>query len=109
MQDMELYRRSDIFEHILASYSPSLRSKGQRKQTLELVHRAIQVGGGMTLVTRVGILSWLAVSHTADKDEEKMMEAVSTQLHQSIDTAAIQSWRASQGKRTNSSARETGN
>lgn len=96
---MELYRRSDIFEHVLASHLSASRSKGQRKQTLELVHRAIQVGGSMTLVTRAGIVSWLGVSPAADKDEEKLVETIRTQLLDHVDEEAMQSWKASLGKK----------
>ena len=57
--DVEVYRRAGVFERVLALYAQPLLRKGLRRMMLGLVWRVVQAGGGLTLVTRVGVLSWL--------------------------------------------------
>lgn len=94
-----MYRRSDIFEHLFALYSAALCSEIHRRQILELLHRAIGLGGGMTLVTRMGLLSWLDIVATVSKNEESMT-ALKRQLYQNVDAAAVRAWKASTVRRS---------
>lgn len=63
-QDLEIYRRASILERVLAwSAAPSLPNR-LRQTVLELVYKASQLDSTNTLVTRVGIISWLDIQCT---------------------------------------------
>ncbi len=56
---MDTYRRCHIFERLLAmSASPSL-PKVCMEKVVALLYRCTYVGGGSTLITRCGLLSWI--------------------------------------------------
>jgi nucleolar pre-ribosomal-associated protein 1 len=89
---MELYRKSNIFERLLTLYSSVLCTSAHRRQILELIYRAINLGSGMTLITRMGIESWFAIKQADDMDRELIM-AIEDQMHDRIDRTAAQQWR----------------
>ncbi|KAK5683849.1 hypothetical protein LTS10_003712 [Elasticomyces elasticus] len=62
--DLEVLRRGDALAKVMALHSSPAanRSKGLKMGILELEYRATCVGGGSdALVTRMGLLGWLAV------------------------------------------------
>lgn len=89
---MELYRRSNVFDRVLALYGSTLCSGTHRRQILELVHRSIEVGGGLMLITRMGIENWLAVERADGKDQD-MVNELENQLHGCIDSSVAQHWK----------------
>jgi Nucleolar pre-ribosomal-associated protein 1 len=89
---MELYRRSSVFDRVLAFCTSVLCSDTHRRQIVELVYRSVQLGGGLTLISRMGIESWFAIEQANGKDQETI-EEVGTWLNDHVDTAAAQQWR----------------
>ncbi len=90
---MELYRRSSAFDRLLALYRSILCSDAHRRQILELVDRSIKIGGGMTLITRIGIENWFAIERADGKDLDIVKE-LANQLHGCVDQAAAEQWKA---------------
>jgi Nucleolar pre-ribosomal-associated protein 1 len=93
---MELYRRSNVFDRMLAFYASVLCSETQGRQILELVYRSIQLGGGMTLTTRMGIENWLAIERV-DGKEQAIIKEIGPLLQEHIDVSAAQDWKLSTG------------
>lgn len=90
--DMELYRRSNVFDRVLALYQSTVCPGKQRKQILELVNRSIEVGGGMTLITRIGMESWIAVEE-ADGKALEVIKRLRDQLLHSTAAAVVNQWK----------------
>jgi hypothetical protein len=59
---------------------------------LELVYHSINLGGGMTLITRMGVESWFAIEQAHGKEQEIIRE-LENQLRDRVDTAAVQHWK----------------
>jgi Nucleolar pre-ribosomal-associated protein 1 len=89
---MEMYRRSNVFDRVLAFYASVLCSETQGRQILELVYRSIQLGGGMTLITRMGIENWFAIEE-ADGKEPAIIKEVGLMLQDHIDVSATEHWK----------------
>ncbi|KAL3439107.1 ribosome 60S biogenesis N-terminal-domain-containing protein [Aspergillus tetrazonus] len=58
-QDMEIYRRANVFERVLSFYDSPGAGFSAKKKILHLVYRSAQVQGSTTLITRAGIISWI--------------------------------------------------
>lgn len=90
---MELYRKTNVFEHMLSLYcSPQLPAKSQHK-ILQIVHRAVQVGGAMTLITRAGILSWIEIQMSSSARDIAVLQALKTAIENSSDFAEVEAWK----------------
>jgi nucleolar pre-ribosomal-associated protein 1 len=91
---MELYRKANVFERILSLYtSPQISAKLQHK-ILQVVYRAVQVGGSMTLVTRTGILSWIDTQIAVTKGQDTgVLLAFKSAIEGSIDRMEMEAWK----------------
>ncbi len=89
---MELYRRSNVFERVLAFYGSKLCSDTHRKQILELVHRSTELGGGLTLITRLGIENWFVIEQ-ADGEYREIIKELGRQLDDCVDASVAQTWK----------------
>ena len=90
---MELYRRANVFERILSLYqSPSLNATVRRK-ILQIIYRAVQVGGSTTLITRAAIISWIQVQVTeVDGEEASLFSALACALYEKSDRDRVNAW-----------------
>lgn len=79
-------------DRVLAFHQSILCSSAQRRQVLELVNRFIELGGGMTLITRTGIESWLAIEQADGKDDD-FVKQLGDQLLDRTDSAAVHQWK----------------
>ena len=92
-QDLEIYRRANVFERILSLYqSPTLNSAARRK-ILHIIYRAAQVGGSTTLITRAAVISWIQIQATeADGKESGLLLALARKLYETSDRERIGPW-----------------
>lgn len=92
-QDMEVYRRANVFERILSLYqSPSLSESAGRK-ILHIVYRAAQVGGSTTLITRAAVMSWIQVQLAeASVKEASLLVALAQKLYETSDRERVDAW-----------------
>jgi len=91
---MELYRKGNAFDRLLALHGSSLCSETHRKQILELIHRAIELGGGLVLITRLGIENWFAVAQ-AKGEEQGIFKELEEQLRGCVDSSDARNWKIS--------------
>jgi len=91
---MELYRKANVFERILSLYtSPQISTELQHK-TLQVVYRAVQVWGGMTLITRAGILSWIDIQIAVTKGQDTgILLALKSAIEHSVDRMEVEAWK----------------
>ena len=97
---MELYRKANVFERILSLYtSPQISVKIQHK-IIQVVYRAIQVGGSMTLITRAGILSWIDIQLAVTRGQDTgVFQALKSAIEGSIDRMEVEAWKTRSTKR----------
>jgi nucleolar pre-ribosomal-associated protein 1 len=91
---MELYRKANVFERILSLYtSPQVSTKIQHK-IIQVVYRAVQVGGSMTLITRAGVLSWIDIQLAVTKGQDTgVLLALKSAIDGSIDRMEVEAWK----------------
>jgi nucleolar pre-ribosomal-associated protein 1 len=90
---MEIYRRANVFERVLAFYeSPSAGFSAKRK-VLHLVYRAVQVQGSTTLITRAGIISWIQcqLPEVTGRDAS-VLTVMAQSLYESSDRDRAETW-----------------
>lgn len=90
---MEVYRRANVFERVLALYqSPSLTASA-RRAILHIIYRAAQVGGSTTLITRAAIISWIKIQLAeADAKEAALLAALARSLYETSDRERVNAW-----------------
>lgn len=91
--DMEVFRRSNVFERILSLYqSPSLNDSARRK-ILHVIYRAAQVGGSTTLVTRAAIISWIQIQAAeAEGRNVAILYSLARKLYDTSDQERVNAW-----------------
>ena len=95
LQDMETYRRSNIFERLLTvAASPSLPTSCGEK-VLHLLYRCTYVDGSTTLITRCALLSWiqseLAVG-TQNEADRFLLRSVAKRAYETCDRSKVDEW-----------------
>lgn len=90
---MEVYRRANVFERILALYQSPTLGEAARRKILHVVYRAAQVGGSTTLITRSAAITWIRVTLCAASDKEaSLLRALAQKLYETCDQARVDAW-----------------
>ena len=95
--DLDLYRKSGIFERVCSLYLAPATRRDTRKKVLQLLHQAITVedgSGADTLITRVGIRAWFAIVKERERESElgRIVTALEQELEQKKGKEYIQRW-----------------
>lgn len=92
-RDLDIYRRANVFERMLSLYnSPSL-TNALKKEILRLLFRAMQVeGGATTLVTRAGVVSWIAAQISAGDPNKDILRRLAIVLEGRSDKEWVKKW-----------------
>ena len=97
-QDLDVYRKSNVFERLGSLYvSSALAGKmGMRKKILHVLANTMEVEGGAdTLITRVGVRSWLEMVGAREGRESelgKIVEALKGRLEERCSEGYIRQW-----------------
>ncbi|KAL2861243.1 NPA1/URB1 family protein [Aspergillus lucknowensis] len=92
-KDMEIYRRANVFERVLAFYDSPSAGFSAKKRVLHLLYRAVQVQGSTTLITRAGIISWIQSQLPAVTGRDaSTLRAMAQSLYQSSDRDRAVRW-----------------
>ena len=93
-EDMDLYRKSGIFERVCSLYLAPATKKDTKMKILHLMYQAINAGGADTLITRVGVEAWFSiVAQRALADEVKVVKALKQLLEQQCSKEYIATWK----------------
>ena len=90
---MEIYRRSNVLERILAMpWSPAL-PPGPVEKIVDLLVRCTHVEGSTTLVTRCGLGSWIACRlPNANNCVRKRLKQLAKKLMENSDKVRVEEW-----------------
>lgn len=92
-QDLELYRRSGVWERVMSLYvSPALDAQ-IRKMIIVMLWRVCEIRGGADMLwTRFGVHSWLQQMYVMDAENAEILRALRADLESRCDRAAIENW-----------------
>ncbi len=92
VQDLELLRKAGVFERLMGLYSSPQADRPVREKIVEVLWRASAIKGGAdTLVTRTGVLAWLAI--IAKKNNKTGYEqALWKWIKENCDGKRIEEW-----------------
>ncbi|KAI9835820.1 MAG: hypothetical protein M1838_005194 [Thelocarpon superellum] len=93
-QDLDAYRRGNVFERFLSLYNAPHLPTTLRRQILQLLLRASSIeGGSTTLITRVGVLSWLRGHRGRDETAtERQLQHLARRIWDTCDQGRVQTW-----------------
>lgn len=92
LQDLNIYRRANVFEHILSVYNAPSSNAVMKKKILHLLFRATQVGGGTTLITRAAALSWIQSCVANSDTYTTLLKELARAIYESSDGERVGSW-----------------
>ncbi len=91
--DMELFRRSNIFEQLLSHYGSRSCAGGAKDKIVRLLLRATHVGGSTTLITRCGLMAWIQTTLSSSFDSRhRLVRAVALQVYETCDQEKVGVW-----------------
>ncbi|KAE8376892.1 ribosome 60S biogenesis N-terminal-domain-containing protein [Aspergillus bertholletiae] len=91
--DMEIYRRANVFERALSFYESPGPSLSSKRKILHLLYRSTQVQGSTTLITRAGIVSWIQSQiPTLGGKEVPTFTAMASSLYESSEHDRVMKW-----------------
>lgn len=92
---MDSYRKCHIFERLMScSASPSLPEPCFQK-TLDLLFRCTYVEGSSTLITRCGLISWIASCLAMHSDNDltgERLRLLASRAYETSDQERIDDW-----------------
>lgn len=90
---MEIYRRANVFERVLAFYDSPGAGFSAKRKILHLLYRAVQVQGSTTLITRAGIISWIQSQlPVVTGRDASTLTAIAQSLYQSSNNDRTANW-----------------
>ena len=91
--DMEIYRRANVLERVLAFYESPSAGFPAKRRILHLLYRSTQVGGSTTLVTRAAIVSWIQSQIVGMNGRDaSTITALAQVVGQSSDQERVDKW-----------------
>uniref|UniRef100_A0A093V1K5 Uncharacterized protein C14G10.02 n=1 Tax=Talaromyces marneffei PM1 TaxID=1077442 RepID=A0A093V1K5_TALMA len=91
-EDLNIYRRANVFEHILSIYNAPSSNAAMKKKILHLLFRVTQVGGGTTLITRAAALSWIQSCVASSDIYATLLKELAQAIYESSDGERVGDW-----------------
>ncbi|KAJ4368078.1 hypothetical protein N0V83_006433 [Neocucurbitaria cava] len=90
--DMELFRRSNIFEQLLAHYGSRSCAASAKDKIVKLLLRATHVGGSTTLITRCGLISWIKMMLEGHDPRHRALKTLAMRVYETCDQEKVAQW-----------------
>ena len=91
--DLQLYRRSAVWEYVLSLYSSVCLSSSNKELILSLVWKAVGMPGGANMMwTRFGVHNWL---QAVEIDQKSVLDELRARLQQHCSLSSIEEWKLS--------------
>lgn len=90
--DMELFRRSNIFEQLLSHYNSRSCAVTAKEKIVRLLLRATHVGGSTTLITRCGLVSWIQMMLDGYDPRHRSLRILASRIYESCDQEKVTAW-----------------
>jgi len=94
-EDLDLYRKRNVFGNCLNVYNSPYTSNKEKEKVVELLWNAAGIeGGGTTLITRNGIISWTEhqLSGALSAEDRILMKRLGARLFESSAKEHISEW-----------------
>lgn len=92
--DMDLYRRSGLWERILSLYASPTLSKEAKVLILAMLWKGCEVPGGADMLwTRFGVYNWLESMLMVDVENGQELRMVQRKMTESCDAEMIRTWK----------------
>lgn len=90
--DMELFRRSNIFEQLLSHYSSRSCAVSAKEKIVRLLLRATHVGGSTTLITRCGLIAWIQIMLEGHDSKHRALRLLASRVYETCDHEKVAQW-----------------
>ena len=90
--DMELFRKSNIFEQLLSHYSSRSCTARAKDKIVRLLLRATHVGGSTTLITRCGLMAWVQMTLSSYEARHGVLQTLALQAYETCDQEKVGVW-----------------
>lgn len=90
--DMELFRRSNIFEQLLSHYGSRSCSTSAKDKIIKILLRATHVGGSTTLVTRCGLVAWIQMMLDGHDARQSSLRVLAARVYETCDQEKVAAW-----------------
>ncbi|KAF2855567.1 hypothetical protein T440DRAFT_439902 [Plenodomus tracheiphilus IPT5] len=90
--DMELFRRSNIFEQLLSHYSSRSCAVAAKEKIVRLLLRATHVGGSTTLITRCGLVPWIQIMLDGHDSRHRALRMLALRVYETCDQEKVSQW-----------------
>lgn len=90
--DMELFRRSNIFEQLLSHYSSRSCAVSAKEKIVKLLLRTTHVGGSTTLITRCGLITWIQVMLDGHDSRHRTLRLLASRVYETCDREKVAQW-----------------
>jgi nucleolar pre-ribosomal-associated protein 1 len=90
--DMELFRRSNIFEQLLSHYGSRSCPASAKDKIVRLLLRATHVGGSTTLITRCGLVAWIQMMLEGQDPRQRSLRILASRLYETCDQEKVGAW-----------------
>ncbi|KAH7398184.1 ribosome 60S biogenesis N-terminal-domain-containing protein [Pyrenochaeta sp. MPI-SDFR-AT-0127] len=90
--DMELFRRSNIFEQLLSHYSSRSCAVSAKEKIVRLMLRATHVGGSTTLITRCGLMNWIQIMLDGHDARHRSLRTLAGRVYKTCDQKKVSAW-----------------
>ncbi|KAI9797422.1 MAG: hypothetical protein M1833_005461 [Piccolia ochrophora] len=92
-EDLDVYRRNNVFEQVLTLFTLPQCPTAIGRGVIKLIHRATRVeGGSTTLITRVGILSWLEMQMALEDESDITWKRLARRIYDTCDQRRVTEW-----------------
>ncbi|KAF2031511.1 hypothetical protein EK21DRAFT_99675 [Setomelanomma holmii] len=91
-QDMEYFRKSNVFEQLLGHYSSRSCAVPAKEKILRLLVRATYVEGSTTLITRCGLLPWIKMMLDNQDPRQRTLRTLASRIFETCDQARVEEW-----------------
>lgn len=90
--DMELFRRSNIFEQLLTHYGSRSCPASAKDKIVKLLLRATHVGGSTTLITRCGLIPWIQMMLDGHDPRHRALRTLAGRVYETCDREKVAAW-----------------
>ncbi|EDU42287.1 conserved hypothetical protein [Pyrenophora tritici-repentis Pt-1C-BFP] len=90
--DMELFRRSNIFEQLLSHYGSRSCPASAKDKMVRLLLRATHVGGSTTLITRCGLIPWIQMMLDGHDARHRALRTLAARVYETCDQEKVAAW-----------------
>ncbi|KAH7089101.1 ribosome 60S biogenesis N-terminal-domain-containing protein [Paraphoma chrysanthemicola] len=93
-QDMEYFRKSNIFEQLLGHYVSQSCAVSAKEKILKLLLRATHVDGSTTLITRCGLIPWIRMMLDNQDPRHRTLKTLASRTYETCDQGRVDEWSA---------------